>query len=292
MANLARIVTDSAARSSGHPALKLSEEVVTYGQLDELVARCAALLRSLGVEPGDRVGVMVPNVPQFAVAYYGVLRCGGIVVPMNILLKGRETTFYLSDPEAKAVFAWHEFLESARTGAEAAGAEVIPVAPGEFEQRLAGHEPLEMVEVGDEDTAVVLYTSGTTGTPKGAELTHANLYTQAAILADDLFHMTADDVVLGALPLFHAFGQSDALNAPLYAGATVTMLPRFAPRSRWRPCSATRPRCSWASRRCTRRCCTRRSAVTTGCRGSGSAARAARRYRSRSCAASSASSAA
>jgi long-chain acyl-CoA synthetase len=229
MANLARIVTDSAARSSGHPALKLSEEVVTYGQLDELVARCAALLRSLGVEPGDRVGVMVPNVPQFAVAYYGVLRCGGIVVPMNILLKGRETTFYLSDPEAKAVFAWHEFLESARTGAEAAGAEVIPVAPGEFEQRLAGHEPLEMVEVGDEDTAVVLYTSGTTGTPKGAELTHANLYTQAAILADDLFHMTADDVVLGALPLFHAFGQSDALNAPLYAGATVTMLPRFAP---------------------------------------------------------------
>src|SRR3954469_11033922 len=162
MANLARIVVDGAHRSAEHPALKLSEDVVTYGELDDQTARCARLLRSLGVEPGDRIGVMVPNVPQFAVAYYGVLRCGAIVVPMNILLKGRETTFYLSDPEAKAVFAWHEFLESARTGAEAAGAEVIAVAPGEFERRLADHEPLrQMAEVGDDDTAVVLYTSGT-----------------------------------------------------------------------------------------------------------------------------------
>src|SRR4051794_8266229 len=230
MANLARIVVDGAHRSAEHPALKLSDDVVTYGQLDDQTARCARLLRSLGVEPGDRVGVMLPNVPQFAVAYYGVLRCGAIVVPMNILLKGRETAFYLSDPEAKAVFAWHEFVDSARTGAEAAGAEAIPVAPGEFERLLAAPEPLtENAELDDDDTAVVLYTSGTTGTPKGAELTHANLYTQATILADDLFHMTADDVVLGALPLFHAFGQSDALNAPLYTGATVTMLPRFEP---------------------------------------------------------------
>src|SRR3954451_3947643 len=163
MANLARIVADSAARSAEHPALKLSEEVVSYGRLDELVARCAALLRALGVGPGDRVGVMLPNVPQFAVAYYGVLRCGAIVVPMNILLKGRETTFYLSDPEAKAVFAWHEFLESARVGAEAAGGEVTPGARGDFEQGLAAPEPLaDPAAVDDNDTAVVLYTSGTT----------------------------------------------------------------------------------------------------------------------------------
>ena len=230
MSNLARIVVDGAARSSEHPALRLSDTVLSYGRLEDLVARCARLLQALGIEPGDRVGVMLPNVPHFTVAYYAVLRCGAIVVPMNILLKGRETTFYLSDPEAKAVFAWHEFLDSARIGAEAAGAELIPVAPGEFERRLADLEPLKDVAgVADQDTAVVLYTSGTTGTPKGAELTHANLYTQAAILAEDLFHMTSDDVVLGALPLFHAFGQSDAMNAPLYAGATVTMMPRFDP---------------------------------------------------------------
>ncbi len=230
MANLARIVTDAAGRSSERTALKVSDTAVSYGQLDDLVARCTRLLQELGIEPGDRVGVMLPNVPYFPIAYYAVLRCGGIVVPMNILLKGRETTFYLSDPEAKAVFAWHEFVDSARIGAEAAGAELIAVAPGEFERLLANHEPLHRVaDVADHDTAVVLYTSGTTGTPKGAELTHSNLYIQAAIVAEDLFHMTSDDVVLGALPLFHAFGQSDAMNAPLYAGATVTMMPRFDP---------------------------------------------------------------
>jgi len=230
MANLARIVTDSAARQPDHPALKLGETLLTYRELDDLSARCARLLRSMGVQRGDRVGVMLPNVPQFPVAYYGVLRAGGIVVPMNILLKGRETTFYLSNSEAKAVFAWHEFVDSARIGAEAARAEVIPVIPGEFEQRLQQHEPLtEIADVADDDTAVILYTSGTTGTPKGAELTHSNLYVQAAILADEVFHLTPDDVVVGVLPLFHAFGQSDAMNAPIYAGAKVTMLPRFDP---------------------------------------------------------------
>src|SRR4051794_33091668 len=230
MPNLARLLADSAARSPAHPAVTEGDTGLTYEQLDDLSARCARLLESLGIEPGDRVGVMLPNVPYFPIAYYGVLRRGGVVVPMNILLKGRETTFYLSNPEAKAVIAWHEFADAARIGAEAAGAELIVVKPGEFEQRLAEHEPLPgVVDVEDDATAVVLYTSGTTGTPKGAELTHANLYTQAAILADDLFGMTADDVVLAALPLFHAFGQSDAMNAPLYAGATVTMLPRFDP---------------------------------------------------------------
>jgi long-chain acyl-CoA synthetase len=230
MANLARIVADGVARSGEQPALKLADTAISYEQLEDLVDRCAQMLQALGIGRGDRVGIMLPNVPYFPVAYYGLLRAGGIVVPMNVLLKGRETTFYLSDPEAKAVFAWHEFVESARIGAEAAGGELIPVAPGEFEQRLAEHEPLrETADVADDDTAVILYTSGTTGTPKGAELTHANLYTQASILAEDLFHMTSEDVVLGALPLFHAFGQSDAMNAPLYAGATVTMMPRFDP---------------------------------------------------------------
>src|SRR4051794_9471527 len=209
MANLARLLLDSAARTPEHPAVRQTDTALTYRELDELSARCARLLQSVGIEPGDRVGVMLPNVPYFPVAYYGVLRAGGVVVPMNVLLKGRETTFYLSDPEAKAVIAWHEFADHARTGAEAAGAELIVVDPDAFPQRLSEHEPLaDVADVADDATAVVLYTSGTTGTPKGAELTHANLYTQAAVLAEDLFGMTAADVVLGALPLFHAFGQS------------------------------------------------------------------------------------
>src|SRR3954464_1703211 len=169
MPNLARIVTDSAARAPEHPAVKLSDTVVTYGELDELSARCASLLRSAGVEPGDRVGVMLPNVPWFAVAYYGVLRAGAVVVPMNVLLKGREVKFYLEDPGAKLLFAWHDFADAAEKGADEAGAECVLVEPGEFEKLLGEHEPKDGVaEKSDDDTAVILYTSGTTGKPKGA----------------------------------------------------------------------------------------------------------------------------
>ena len=100
-------------------AIKLDEIEITYRALDAASAAAADLLRGLGVEPGDRVGLMVPNVPQFAVAYYGILRAGAVVVPMNVLLKERETGFYLSDSQAKAVFAWHEFAPAAKAGADA-----------------------------------------------------------------------------------------------------------------------------------------------------------------------------
>src|ERR671933_456115 len=100
----------------------LADTEVSYAMLDEGSARVAALLKAKGVEPGDRVGIMLPNVPYFAVTYYGVLRAGGTVVPMNVLLKGREVEFYLTDPGAKVMFAWHQFADAANTGAEAAGA--------------------------------------------------------------------------------------------------------------------------------------------------------------------------
>src|SRR3954454_14630311 len=174
--NLAQILTDSAERHGDRPAIKLDDTIITYQQLEEASARAAALLKAKGVQPGDRVGVMLPNVPYFAFVYYGILRAGGTVVPMNVLLKGREVQFYLEDPGAKLLFAWHEFADAARQGAEQAGAEAIIVAPGEFEQLLedAPAAP-EDVEREGSDTAVILYTSGTTGTPKGAELTHANM---------------------------------------------------------------------------------------------------------------------
>src|SRR5213080_4576692 len=130
-ANLAGILSDSVQRHPEGVALKLDDVEVSYAMLDEGSARVAALLRERGVEPGDRVGIMLPNVPYFAVAYYGVLRAGGVVVPMNVLLKGREGAFYLQDSGAKALFAWHDFEEAARAGAEEAGAELILVKPGE-----------------------------------------------------------------------------------------------------------------------------------------------------------------
>jgi long-chain acyl-CoA synthetase len=228
-ANLASILTDAAQRDSDAVALKLDDAEVSYGLLDEGSARVAALLKDKGVEQGDRVGIMLPNVPYFAIVYYGVLRAGGVVVPMNVLLKGREVKFYLSDPEAKVLFAWHDFAEAAEKGADDAGAECILVEPGGFEKLLAAVEPAtEVADRDEDDTAVILYTSGTTGTPKGAELTHSNLKRNVEV-ASGLWDYTGDDVILGALPLFHSFGQTCSLNCAVNAGATLTLLPRFDP---------------------------------------------------------------
>ena len=135
--NLARLLTESASRHAERTALKLDDTVVTYRMLNEGASRVAGLLKNHGLQRGDRVGIMLPNVPYFGVVYYGVLRAGGVVVPMNVLLKPREVQFYLSDPGAKHFFAWHEFARSAEEGARAAGVEAIIVKPGEFEQLLA-----------------------------------------------------------------------------------------------------------------------------------------------------------
>src|SRR3954469_1514286 len=230
MSSLAQQLTDTAARFGDRPALKLDDAALDYAAFDESASRVAGLLRERGVGPGDRVGLMLPNVPYFPVIYYGILRAGGTVVPMNVLLKGREVNFYLEDPGAKHLFAWHEFADAAREGAEQAGAEAIIVAPGEFEQLLADAPSApEDVERDGSDTAVILYTSGTTGTPKGAELTHANMLDNSRYGGTDLIHFEPDDVILGALPLFHSFGQTCCLNATVRTGACLTMIPRFSP---------------------------------------------------------------
>ena len=228
--NLAKLLTETASRHGDRSALKLDDSVLTYDMLNEGAARVAGLLKERGLQPGDRVGVMLPNVPYFGAVYYGVLRAGGVVVPMNVLLKGREISFYLSDSGARLMFAWHGFAESAEEGAGVSGTEVIVVKPGEFEALLGGasRDP-EDIEHDDSDTAVILYTSGTTGTPKGAELTHFNMLENCRDGATDLVHISEHDVIFGALPLFHSFGQTCCLNAGVRAGACLTMIPRFEP---------------------------------------------------------------
>jgi long-chain acyl-CoA synthetase len=228
-ANLASILLDSASRRGGATALKLDDAEVSYAMLDGASAHVAGLLRDRGVQPGDRVGIMLPNVPYFAVCYYGVLRAGAIVVPMNVLLKGREVAFYCSDAESKAMFAWGDFAEAAQAGAEQAGTDCILVKPGEFEEMVGSAPPVtELAERAGDDTAVILYTSGTTGKPKGAELTHANLRRNVEIAAG-LFDLGDDAVTLGALPLFHSFGQTCGLNATVFGGGMLTLIPRFDP---------------------------------------------------------------
>jgi len=173
---------------------------------------------------------MLPNVPYFPIAYYGVLRAGGVVVPMNVLLKGREVGFYLEDPGAKILIAWGDFAEAAEKGASDADAETILVKPGEFEQLLGEAEPdHDLADCDADDTAVILYTSGTTGKPKGAELTHSNLHKNCTVAASTLGEITDDDKLLGALPLFHSFGQTCTLNAGICNRAMLSLIPRFDP---------------------------------------------------------------
>jgi len=227
--SLARLLTDTADRHGERTAVKLDDVELTYQALEAGSQLAAGLLASQGVQPGDRVGIMLPNVPYFPAVYYGVLRAGAVVVPMNPLLKGREVQFHLEDAGAKVIFAWHQFADDAGKGAEAAGTELVGVVPGEFEKLLGEQEAgREVVDRDDEDTAVILYTSGTTGTPKGAELTHSNLRRNVEA-ATALFDMSPDDVVFGGLPFFHSFGQTCALNATISAGGTITLLPRFEP---------------------------------------------------------------
>ena len=228
--NLATIVTASAARDADAPAVRLGDRTLTYGDLDDRSARLATLLHERGLERGDRVGVMLPNVLEFPVLYYGVLRAGGIAVPMNVLLKRREIEFYLGDSGAKLLLAWHGFAEEARAGAEAAGAELIEVEPEAFAATLDALEPAsEPVDTDEEDTAVILYTSGTTGKPKGAELFHRNLDQNSEIASRTTLLVDAGDVVLGALPLFHTFGQTVGMNASIRKGACLTLVPKFDP---------------------------------------------------------------
>jgi long-chain acyl-CoA synthetase len=229
--NLARNLVDTAHAHAHAHALRIGDATLTYAELDDASARVAGLLRERGARPGDRIGIMLPNVPQFAVAYYGALRAGCVVVPMNVLLKEREVGFYLGDSGARLVFAWHDCAEAAERGAADAGSDVIVVAPAEFQALLATAPAAQGIahRAGD-DTAVVLYTSGTTGSPKGAELTHANLGRNVETVVD-LFSIAPGEVILGALPLFHSFGQTCGLNAAVRAGACLALIPRFDPRA-------------------------------------------------------------
>ncbi|MGB7979898.1 MAG: long-chain fatty acid--CoA ligase [Candidatus Nanopelagicales bacterium] len=226
--NLASNLARTAQANPAKPAIVLDDTVIPYGMLAQGAARVAGWLKSLGVGPGDRVAVSLPNIPHMPIIYYGILWAGGVVVPVNPLYKSREFAFVLRDSESKVFFAWDGVAVEAEGGAQEAGSQFISVVPAEFLGQVMAHDPIDLVDRDDSQTAVVLYTSGTTGTPKGAELTHSNMRRNAEVCIG-LITFAEDDMVFGGLPLFHSFGQTVGMNASILAGCTITLLPRFDP---------------------------------------------------------------
>lgn len=249
MLNLATLLESSARSVPDRDAVVLGDKRLTYAELDAAACRVASLLRSRGIEPGDKVALSCPNLPWFPIVYYGILKAGAVVVPLNVLLKGREIAYHLADSEAKAYFCFegtaelpmgqegwsgfgetpgcdHFFLMTATPNAASPvmGAQTLTAA-------LADQDPeFETVATTSDATAVILYTSGTTGRPKGAELTHSNVMLNV-LTCHKLFGEIEHDVHLITLPLFHSFGQVVQMNAGIASGATLVLLPRFDARS-------------------------------------------------------------
>jgi long-chain acyl-CoA synthetase len=228
MTNLSSLLERTAADQPDRPAIRLDDFVLSYAELREAAGRMSTLLAEAGVEPGDRVGIMLPNVPAFPIAFFGALAAGAVVVPMNPLFKSREIAYYLSDSGAKVLIAWHTAAGEAAKGAADAGVQVLVAETADLAELIAEHAPAtEVSDRGGEDDAVILYTSGTTGQPKGAQLTHNNMTRNAEVVVRTLLRNSPDDVTMGCLPLFHVFGLTCGLNATVAAGGTLTLLPRF-----------------------------------------------------------------
>jgi long-chain acyl-CoA synthetase len=231
--NLGTILQTSCEARPEHVALRLQDRTLRYHELDRAARGVATSLRERGLQPGDRVALMVPNVPEFTIAYFGTLYAGCTVVPLNVLLSAPEVQYHLEDSGAKLLVAHSLFEAPAREGARQSGVPVLRAegsGPGTLAELAAAEPATAMYPTQPSDTAVILYTSGTTGKPKGAELTHSNLLLNCAIVVPRLIPAGVDDVALATLPLFHSFGQTCIQNALIAAGASVTLLPRFGPK--------------------------------------------------------------
>ncbi len=233
---LAAVLAESAARHPDRDAVVMGEQRISYSDLWEQTRRYASVLTEAGVGPGDRVALLMPNIPDFPRAYYAILSLGATVVPVHALLVAREIGFVLTDSQAKLLIAAGPLLAQGVPAAQQAGVPLLAVlgdpADGSdvvrLDLRAAELDPIgSYAERGPEDEAVILYTSGTTGTPKGAILTQLNMAMNAIVAADSVLQLTPEDVILGCLPLFHSFGQTCAMNAGFFAGASLVLLPRF-----------------------------------------------------------------
>jgi long-chain acyl-CoA synthetase len=235
--NLATMLRESRLAKPDHPLCHISDLTFSYTQIDEISGRVASALLAAGLRRGDKVAVQLPNLPQFLFTYFGILKAGLVMVPLNPLLKAGEVAYQLTDSESKLLITFESFAQEAFAGAQQAGGVLTYVVnlPGN-DQRPEGtrhYDELYFAEdTGDieptnaDDTAVIIYTSGTTGRPKGAELTHFQLYMNCTV-AGELFGFRDDDIGVAVLPMFHVFGLSSVLNTAVRFGGTLALIPRF-----------------------------------------------------------------
>ncbi|MDP9326521.1 MAG: long-chain fatty acid--CoA ligase [Candidatus Dormibacteraeota bacterium] len=238
--NLAVILEDSARKHPDKVVMILDDYKMTYAELDAASNQVANALVDAGLKQGDRVGMMLPNVPQFPVVYFGILKAGMIAVPMNVLLKAPEVEYYLSDSESSAFVYFDMFAAEAVKGADAVKSVKhmiqVPLVPGTEAPKGATDlgeftkgkpATFEMVATDADDICLLIYTSGTTGHPKGAALTNFNLF-MCCHNGTHIFEFHQDsDVIMATLPMFHSFGLSNVVNGCIHGGITMTLLPRF-----------------------------------------------------------------
>lgn len=241
--NLATILRQAAKNHADRTAVVIGDKELNYATLDGFARGLAAGLKTLGLRRGQKLALMLPNVPHFTVGYFGGLYGGHPIVPLNVLLTADEIAYHLADSDAAALVVWEGFLDAAQAGFArvdtchhliVARADLADTSCPDGTENLAALmakvEPVtELAFTMPDDTAVILYTSGTTGRPKGAELTHFNMYYNSEYSAHRLGSLVSEDVLLCALPLFHSFGQTVLQNGAIHAGASLVMMPRFEP---------------------------------------------------------------
>jgi long-chain acyl-CoA synthetase len=235
--NLATMLRESANANPDKPLMHINDLSFTYSQVDEISGRIASSLLGLGLERGDKVAVQLPNLPQFLFTYFGILKAGLVMVPLNPLLRAPEVQFHLEDSDSKMLVTFEMFADEAVKGASQVDGVVTYVVnlPGNdqrpegtkhYDELYFADDTRDIVPTSSDDTAVLLYTSGTTGKPKGAELTHFQLYMNCTV-AGELFEFQEDDIGVAVLPLFHVFGLSSVLNTSVRYGGTIVLIPRF-----------------------------------------------------------------
>jgi long-chain acyl-CoA synthetase len=235
MLSLATVLAEAARKYPDRIAVidSATTERVTYRDLWAQTLAYAAGLRELGIGPGDTVAIQIPNLADFPRVYYATLAVGATIVPMHLLLTPEENAYVLRDSHAKLLVAHSSQLAAATAAGKLAEVDVVSVGPdagvSRLEEAAAGVAPLRTyVGREAEDVAVVFYTSGTTGKPKGALLTHLNLVMNTVVNIFDVHELHDDDVVMGCLPLFHTFGQTVGMNGTFRLGGTIVLMARFS----------------------------------------------------------------